>query len=112
MYDSNDTSYVDVGLVKEFPTIIIIMIITTTIKILHLTHLKNVILINWQALSLSTLFSLSLSLRERERADTLITFHTTTPTENFLSDLYSSVIHHWNCQLKPYLFQLRKYMVN
>ena len=26
--------------------------------------------------------------------------------------LYSSVIHHWNCQLKPYLFPLRKCRVN
>ena len=27
-------------------------------------------------------------------------------------DLYSSVIHHWNRQLKPYLFALRKNRVN
>ena len=31
---------------------------------------------------------------------------------NILSELYSSVIHHWNRQLKPYLFPLRKCRVN
>ena len=31
---------------------------------------------------------------------------------NILSDLYSSVIHNWNCQLKPNFFPLRKYRVN
>ena len=29
-----------------------------------------------------------------------------------LSDSYSSVITHWNCQLKLYIFPLRKYRVN
>ena len=31
---------------------------------------------------------------------------------NYYSDLYSSVIHHWNLQLKPYWFPLRKNRVN
>ena len=31
---------------------------------------------------------------------------------NILCDLYSSVICHWNRQLKPYLFPLRKNRVN
>ena len=31
---------------------------------------------------------------------------------NILCDLYSSVICHWNRQLKPYLFLLRKIRVN
>ena len=31
---------------------------------------------------------------------------------NILSDLYSSVIHHWNCHLKPILFPHRKNWVN
>ena len=30
----------------------------------------------------------------------------------YYSDLYSSVIHHWNRQLKPYSFPLRKNRVN
>ena len=29
-----------------------------------------------------------------------------------ICDLYSSVICHWNCQLKPYSFPLRKNRVN
>ena len=66
--------------------------------------------------------SLSLStLTLRERADTIITFHhhtTTTPPPHhhhqllFIGDLYSSVMHHWNRQFKPYFFPLRKYRVN
>ena len=30
----------------------------------------------------------------------------------YYSDLYSSMIHHWNHQLKPYLFPLQKNRVN
>ena len=41
-----------------------------------------------QALSISQSLNLSLSLRDRDRADTIITlYHTTPPTENFLSTL-------------------------
>ena len=67
------------------------------------------------SLSLSILYlslNLSLSLRDRDRADTVITFQPHHPhhtTENLLRvDLYSSVIHHWNRQLKPYSFPLKK----
>ena len=65
-----------------------------------------------------SLFSLSLSrsLRERERADTIITLYYHTIHRKLFKDLrvdlYSSVIHHWNCQLKPYSFPLRKNRVN
>ena len=31
---------------------------------------------------------------------------------NIISDIYSSVIHHWNCQLKPILFLHWKNRVN
>ena len=63
------------------------------------------------------LSSLNLSLSLRDRADTIITFHppTTTPRKLFkclIGDLYSSAIHHWNRQLKPYSFSLRKNRVN
>merc|ERR1711872_248071 len=69
---------------------------------------------NCQALSISLSLNLSLSLRDRDRADTIITFHHTTPHHQhlFIGDLYSSVIHHWNRQLKPYSFPLRKNRVN
>ena len=113
-----------------------------------------------QALSISQSLNLSLSLRDRDRADTIITFHHTTPhhttnislkvtytqvwyiigivssspthfhsekiglirvtydppvsirVNKYYSDLYSSVIHHWNRQLKPYSYPLRKNRVN
>ena len=57
-----------------------------------------------QALSIYQSLNLTLSLRDRDRADTIITFHTTPPKtfKDLRVDLYSSVIHHWNCQLKPY----------
>ena len=58
-----------------------------------------------QALSISQSLKLSLSLRDRDSADNKITFHPPTPPQTFKAirgDLYSSVIHHWNCQLKPY----------
>ena len=64
---------------------------------------------------LSQSLNLSLSLRDRDRADTIITLYHTTPPilhhklfKCLLGDLYSSVIHHWNHQLKPYSFPLRK----
>ena len=65
-------------------------------------------------------FILSSSLRDRDRADTIITFHhppTYPPTHHKLFkdlrvDLYSSVIHHWNRQLKTYWFPIRKNRVN
>ena len=71
-----------------------------------------------QALSIYQSLNLTLSLRDRDRADTIITlYHTTTPHHQKLFkylrvDLYSSVIHHWNRQLKPYSFPLRKNRVN
>ena len=59
--------------------------------------------------------SLNLSLSLRDRADTIITLYHTTPPilhhklfKCLLGDLYSSVIHHWNHQLKPYSFPPRK----
>ena len=70
---------------------------------------------NCQALSISQSLNLSLSLRDRDRADTIITLYHTTPHHHqhlFIGDLYSSVIHHWNRQLKPYSFPLRKNRVN
>ena len=72
-------------------------------------------LIYCQALSISQSLNLSLFLRDRDRADTIITLYHTTPPETFKYlrvDLYSSVIHHWNRQLKPYSFPLRKNRVN
>ena len=50
-----------------------------------------------QALSISQSLYLYLSLRDRDRADTIITL-----LINIQIDLYSSVIHHLNRQLKPY----------
>ena len=78
------------------------------------------LLVSCQALSISQSLNLSLSLRDRDRADTTITlYHTTTPPPHHHKlfkylrvDLYSSVIHHWNRQLKPYSFPLRKNRVN
>ena len=64
-----------------------------------------------QALSISLSLNLSLSLRDRDRADTIITFHHH-HQHPFIGDLYSSVIYHWNCQLKFYSFPLRKNRVN
>ena len=75
------------------------------------------------SISLYLSFNLSiclycLSLRDRDRADTITTlYHHTTPHHHkllkcLLGDLYSSVIHHWNRQLKPYSFPLRKNRVN
>ena len=61
-----------------------------------------------------SLLSFFISKRERERADTIITLYQhTTPHHRKLFkdlrvDLYSSVIHHWNRQLKPYWFPLKK----
>ena len=61
-----------------------------------------------QALSISQSLNLSLSLRDRDRADTIITLYHTTTTPHHQKlfkylrvDLYSSVIHHLNRQLKP-----------
>ena len=52
------------------------------------------------SLSIFQSLNLSLSLRDRDRADTIITLpHHPPSTENFLSTL--EVIHHWNRQLKP-----------
>ena len=68
---------------------------------------------NCQGLSISQSLNLSLSLRDR--ADTIITLYHTTPHHHqhlFIGDLYSSVIHHWNRQLKPYSFPLRKNRLN
>ena len=71
-----------------------------------------------QALSIYQSLNLSLSLRDRDRADTIITLYHTTPHHHsklfkyLRVDLYSSVIHHWNRQLKPYSFPLRKNRVN
>ena len=39
--------------------------------------------LNCQVLSISKSLNLSLSLRDRDRADTIITFHTTPPPETF-----------------------------
>ena len=68
------------------------------------------------SISLSLSISQSLSLRDRDRADILITlYHHTTHQKLFkclIGDLYTSVIHHWNHQLKPYWFPLRKNKVN
>ena len=66
---------------------------------------------------LSLSLNLPLSLRDRDRADTIITFHPPPPHHHklfkcLIDDCYSSVIHHWNCQLKPYSFPLRKDGVN
>ena len=62
------------------------------------------------------LSSLNLSLSLRDRADTIITFHPPPHHHKLFKDLrvdlYSSVIHHWNRQLKPYSFPLRKNRVN
>ena len=62
-----------------------------------------------QALSIYQSLNLTLSLRDRDRADTIITLyhhhHHTIHQKLFkclIGDLYSSVIHHWNRQLKPY----------
>ena len=67
-------------------------------------------------ISLFISLNLSLSLRDRDRADTIITFHHHHHHRKLfkclLGDLYSSVIHHWNRQLKPYSFPLRKNRVN
>ena len=70
------------------------------------------------SLSISIYLNLSLSLRDTNRADTKITLphHTTLLHQKLfkclIGDLYSSVIHHWNRQLKPYSFPLRKNRVN
>ena len=63
-----------------------------------------------QAFSISQSLNLSLSMRARDRADTIITLYHTIhppPQKTLRGDLYSSVIHHWNCQLKPNSFPLR-----
>ena len=41
-----------------------------------------------------------------------MTYPVSIRVNNILLDLYSSVICHWNHQLKPYLLPLRKYRVN
>ena len=50
--------------------------------------------------------SVYLSFIDRDIADTMITFHHTTIHHKVFQylrdDLYSSVIHHWNYQLKAY----------
>ena len=59
--------------------------------------------IEFLIVKLSQSLNLSLSLRDRDRADTIITLYHTTPPKTFQAlkgDLYSSVIHHWNRQLK------------
>merc|ERR1712175_45902 len=82
---------------------------------------KNCCYILNKIVKLSLSLNLSLSLRDRDRADTIITlYHTTPPPPHHHQklfkylrvDLYSSVIHHWNRQLKPYSFPLRKNRVN
>ena len=59
-------------------------------------------------LSISQPLNLSLSLRNRDRADTIITCHPTTSHSklfrDLIVDLYSNVRHHWNHLLKPNLF--------
>ena len=67
------------------------------------------------SLSLSFYLYLYLYLLEREKADTIITLyhhHHCKLFKDLRGDLYSSVIHHWNRQLKPYSFPLRKNRVN
>ena len=59
------------------------------------------------SLSISLYLNLTLSLRDRDRADTIITLpphhhHHRKLFKDLRVDLYSSVIHHWNRQLKPY----------
>ena len=58
--------------------------------------------------------SLSLSLREREswHWSLCTTPHHRKLFKDLRVDLNSSVIHHWNHQLKPHSFQLRKNSVN
>ena len=45
-------------------------------------------------------------------ADTIITLYHWKLFKDLRVDLYSSVIHHWNRQLNPYSFPLRKNRVN
>ena len=57
----------------------------------------------------------SLSLRESWHYNHSVPHHPPTHSKLFKDlrvDLYSSVIHHWNRQLKPYWFPLRKNRVN
>ena len=64
-------------------------------------------------LSISLSPNLSLSLRDRDKVDTIITLAPLQQTfEGLRGNLDSSVIYHWNHQLKPYLFPLRKNRVN
>ena len=62
-------------------------------------------------LNLYLSLNLNLSLRDRDRADTIITFHQQL-FKDLRLDLYSSVIHHWNCLLKPILFLHGKHWVD
>ena len=65
------------------------------------------------SLSISQSLNLSLSMRDRDRADIIITFHHHHKLfKDLIVDLYSSVIHHWNCLLKPILFLHWKNKVN
>ena len=68
------------------------------------------------SLSISFYLNLSLSLRDRKRVETIITFdhhpHHSKLFKDLRVDLYSSVIHHWNHLLKPILFLPCKHRVN
>ena len=94
---------------KTFPPTHFIVMFTAyvlSVKIIHCKNWRRVSKLHARCFLAARKLSKSLPYNHNHTAHPPITF------KCLRGSWYSSVIHHWNRQLKHYLFPLRKYRVN